>query len=62
MQSIMPRQPLQRGLAELRATGSGELLAEELKTAADQLAEITGKNQLGRTAGGRIFSSFCIGK
>jgi len=55
------RQPLQRGLAELRATGSGELLAEELKTAADQLAEITGKISSDELLG-RIFSSFCIGK
>ncbi len=55
------REPLHRGLAELQATGSGELLAEELKLAADRLAEITGKISSDELLG-RIFSSFCIGK
>lgn len=55
------REPLKRGLSELRATGSGELLAEELRMAADQLGEITGKISSDELLG-RIFSSFCIGK
>ncbi len=52
---------VRRGLAEVRATGSGELLAEELKGAADSLGEITGKLSSDELLG-RIFSSFCIGK
>lgn len=52
---------VRRGLAEIRTTGSGELLAEELKMAADQLGEITGRLSSDELLG-RIFSSFCIGK
>jgi len=52
---------LETGQAELAATGSGELLAEELRRAADQLGEITGKLHSDELLG-RIFSSFCIGK
>lgn len=52
---------LEAGQAELAATGSGELLAEELRRAADQLGEITGKLHSDELLG-RIFSSFCIGK
>lgn len=52
---------LAAGLGELDATGSGELLAEELKLAADQLGEITGRITSDELLG-RIFSSFCIGK
>jgi len=52
---------LEVGQAELAATGSGELLAEELRRAADQLGEITGKLHSDELLG-RIFSSFCIGK
>jgi tRNA modification GTPase len=52
---------LEAGQAELAATGSGELLAEELRQAADQLGEITGKLHSDELLG-RIFSSFCIGK
>jgi len=55
------RDHVRRGIAEIRATGSGELLAEELKSAADQLGEITGKLTSDELLG-RIFSSFCIGK
>jgi tRNA modification GTPase len=50
-----------RGLAEIQATGSGELLAEELRSAADQLGQITGRISSDELLG-RIFSSFCIGK
>ena len=50
-----------RGQAELAASGSGELLAEELRLAADALGEITGRMSSDELLG-RIFSSFCIGK
>ncbi len=49
------------GIAQLEATGSGELLAEDLRHAAEALAEITGKISADELLG-RIFSSFCIGK
>ncbi|NEZ04233.1 tRNA uridine-5-carboxymethylaminomethyl(34) synthesis GTPase MnmE [Wenzhouxiangella sp. XN201] len=52
---------LQRGQAELIASGSGELLAEELRLAAESLGEITGRMTSDELLG-RIFSSFCIGK
>jgi tRNA modification GTPase len=58
---IQAREPLGRGLAELQATGSGELLAEELRLAADLLGEITGRMSADDLLG-EIFSSFCIGK
>jgi len=50
-----------QGEAQLRQTGSGELLAEELKLAGEALAELTGKITSDELLG-RIFSSFCIGK
>ncbi len=49
------------GRAELLATGSGELLAEDLREAADALGEITGRISADELLG-RVFSSFCIGK
>jgi tRNA modification GTPase len=52
---------VRRGLSEICTTGSGELLAEELKGAADSLGEITGRLSSDELLG-RIFSSFCIGK
>jgi len=52
---------VQRGRAELAASGSGELLAEELRQAAAALGEITGQMSADELLG-RIFSSFCIGK
>ncbi len=52
---------LRRGQAELAASGSGELLAEELKQAADDLGEITGRITSDELLG-KIFSGFCIGK
>lgn len=58
---LRSREPLQRGADELAATGSGELLAEELKQAAEDLAEITGRMSSDELLG-EIFSSFCIGK
>jgi tRNA modification GTPase len=52
---------LERGHAELRVTRSGELLAEELRAAAEALGEITGRLHSDDLLG-EIFSSFCIGK
>ena len=49
------------GAAEILVSGSGELLAEELRMAADQLGEITGRMSSDQLLG-EIFSSFCIGK
>jgi tRNA modification GTPase len=51
-----------RAAAEvLVESGSGELVAEELKVAAEALGEITGKIHSDELLG-KIFSSFCIGK
>jgi tRNA modification GTPase len=55
------RTHLATGLAEISATGSGELLAECLKDSAASLGEITGRLSSDELLG-RIFSSFCIGK
>jgi len=52
---------IRRGQAELESSASGELLAEELRLAADALGEITGRMTSDELLG-RIFSSFCIGK
>ncbi|MGB0513671.1 MAG: tRNA modification GTPase, partial [Wenzhouxiangellaceae bacterium] len=52
---------LDRARAELERSRSGELVAEELKLAADALGEITGRIHSDDLLG-RIFSSFCIGK
>lgn len=52
---------LSEGKQALTATGSGELLAEHLKTAADALASLTGAVTTDELLG-RIFSEFCIGK
>jgi len=52
---------LAAGHRELVATGSGELLAEELRLAQAALGEMTGE-MLPDDLLGEIFSSFCIGK
>ncbi len=52
---------LQAGIDELELAAAGELLAEALRQAADQLGEITGKISADALLG-QIFSSFCIGK
>lgn len=49
------------GAAQLRGQQAGELLAEELRLAQQQLGEITGAVTADDLLG-KIFSSFCIGK
>jgi tRNA modification GTPase len=46
---------------QLETQRAGELLAEELRLAQQQLGEITGEVSSDELLG-RIFSSFCIGK
>ncbi len=52
---------LEQGVGDITQTGSGELLAESLREAAQALGEITGQMSADELLG-RIFSSFCIGK
>lgn len=52
---------LQQGKAQLLGAWAGELLAEELRPAQQNLSEITGEFTSDDLLG-RIFSSFCIGK
>ena len=49
------------GIEQLKGAGAGELLAEDLRQAQNELSEITGKFTPDDLLG-RIFSSFCIGK
>ena len=49
------------GNRQLEMAGAGELLAEDLRQAQQQLAGITGQFTSDDLLG-RIFSSFCIGK
>ena len=49
------------GYTQLEQSGSGELLAEELKEAQVQLGQITGEFTTDDLLG-EIFSSFCVGK
>ncbi|MDA8885261.1 tRNA uridine-5-carboxymethylaminomethyl(34) synthesis GTPase MnmE [Porticoccaceae bacterium] len=49
------------GIQQLEETGAGELLAEDLRQAQNNLCEITGQFTSDDLLG-RIFSSFCIGK
>jgi len=49
------------GVDQLQKTGAGELLAEDLRQAQNELSEITGQFTSDDLLG-RIFSSFCIGK
>jgi len=58
---LRARAHLDAGRAEMAASGSGELLAEELRLAQQALGEITGE-MLPDDLLGRIFASFCIGK
>jgi len=50
-----------QGQHQLSVAGAGELLAEDLRMAQQQLGEITGEFRSDDLLG-RIFSSFCIGK
>ncbi|MEJ1295941.1 MAG: tRNA uridine-5-carboxymethylaminomethyl(34) synthesis GTPase MnmE [Candidatus Sedimenticola sp. (ex Thyasira tokunagai)] len=52
---------LATGKSALESTGSGELLAEDLRQAQQALGEITGEFTADDLLG-RIFGSFCIGK
>jgi tRNA modification GTPase len=52
---------LQIGKIQLEVYMAGELLAEELRLAQEQLSEITGEFSSDDLLG-RIFTSFCIGK
>ncbi len=52
---------LDAAAAHCRASGEGELVAEELRAAQRALAEITGAGTADELLG-RIFASFCIGK
>ena len=52
---------LENGQRVMEESGSGELLAEELRLAQSALGEITGE-MLPDDLLGEIFSSFCIGK
>ncbi|MGR8880260.1 tRNA uridine-5-carboxymethylaminomethyl(34) synthesis GTPase MnmE, partial [Klebsiella pneumoniae subsp. pneumoniae] len=52
---------LDQGKAQLIGAWAGELLAEELRLAQQNLSEITGEFTSDDLLG-RIFSSFCIGK
>lgn len=52
---------LAQGHEQLVVARSGELLAEELRLAQQELSEITGEFTSDDLLG-RIFSSFCIGK
>ena len=49
------------GRNQLKASGAGELLAEDLRQAQNHLSEITGQFTSDDLLG-HIFSSFCIGK
>ncbi|MEN9432968.1 MAG: tRNA uridine-5-carboxymethylaminomethyl(34) synthesis GTPase MnmE [Pseudomonadota bacterium] len=55
------QQAVERAEYQLRVFNAGELMAEELRTAQDQLGQITGKFTPDDLLG-VIFSSFCIGK
>ena len=52
---------VQNGIDQLKGAGAGELLAEDLRQAQNELSEITGQFTSDALLG-RIFSSFCIGK
>ena len=52
---------LHSGQSQLQGSGAGELLAEDLRQAQQQLGEITGEVTPDDLPG-QIFSSFCIGK
>lgn len=55
------RHYLESAIAQLRDSGAGELVAEDLRCCQDQLGDITGRISSDQLLG-EIFSSFCIGK
>ena len=58
---LRSRERFQAGVAAREQSAAGEILAEELRLAADELGDITGRMTSDALLG-RIFSSFCIGK
>ena len=54
-------QVIHKGRQQLELNGAGELLAEDLRSAQESLAEITGKFTADDLLG-KIFGEFCIGK
>jgi tRNA modification GTPase len=55
------RHHLEEAIIQLQRYRAGELVAEELRLAQDQLGTITGRVSSDDLLG-KIFSSFCIGK
>lgn len=52
---------IEQGASQLRESGAGELLADDLRQAQQALGEITGEMTADELLG-KIFGSFCIGK
>lgn len=59
---VRARESLQRVLDGMENQLSGDLLAEDLRLALDQLAEITGTQITPNEVLGNIFKNFCVGK
>ena len=59
---IRAHDSLQRVLDAMKNQLSGDLLAEDLRLALDQLAEITGTQITPNEVLGNIFKNFCVGK
>ena len=59
---IRAHESLQRVLNGMTSQLSGDLLAEDLRLALDQLAEITGTQITPNEVLGNIFKNFCVGK
>ena len=59
---IRAHESLQRVLDGMTSQLSGDLLAEDLRLALDQLAEITGTQITPNEVLGNIFKNFCVGK
>ncbi len=59
---VRAHESLQRVLNGMTSQLSGDLLAEDLRLALDQLAEITGTQITPNEVLGNIFKNFCVGK
>lgn len=59
---VRAHESLQRVLDGMTSQLSGDLLAEDLRLALDQLAEITGTQITPNEVLGNIFKNFCVGK